>query len=517
MSEMFQELLSSNPYAIIELYELHLRQDLHGSDEIVYFHAGANEKATTGEVIWQGKTYQALPIEADGFEYNGTGQLPRPTLRVANLLGTVSALLLGVNSFTPGNDLTGAKVIRIRTLSRFLDPANFEGDVNPYGTPANEEMPREIYYIDRKSVENRDIVEFELAAVFDLAGVRAPKRQVIANICQWKYRSAECGYTGSNYFDEYDNPLGATPAPNIPSTVFGAQLTVGETLGQNDYLVSANGWYRAVMQADGDFVVYNKAGTAVWATATTRGFGGSYTAEMLSTGSFVIKSAGSVIWSTQTNSTASAAGISFVGWYPTDVTVGRSGAFGWECVGASPTYAGQTSTQTETFTLGSRTITIQFQFSANEWMGLDPHYSGESYIWSTIDSATLTGSTGTFYAGEVVSLQKTLSGSNPFRTNHPQIGTLTSAGPAYLITSVTGSTNNRLSLGSNGLLTVTTAAATNLWTSSYSSIEEPLVQTGTVDPLLDVCGKRLSSCRKRFGEYGELPFGSFPSVGTFYS
>jgi lambda family phage minor tail protein L len=40
------------------------------------------------------------------------------------------------------------------------------------------------------------VVEFELAASFDLAGVRAPKRQCIANICQWVYKSAECGYTG---------------------------------------------------------------------------------------------------------------------------------------------------------------------------------------------------------------------------------------------------------------------------------------------------------------------------------
>ena len=31
--------------------------------------------------------------------------------------------------------------------------------------------------MDRKATENREIVEFELAAVFDLAGVRAPKRQ----------------------------------------------------------------------------------------------------------------------------------------------------------------------------------------------------------------------------------------------------------------------------------------------------------------------------------------------------
>jgi len=49
--------------------------------------------------------------------------------------------------------------------------------VNPFGTPANSEFPREIYSIDRKSAETRDAVSFELAAPIDLAGVRAPKRQ----------------------------------------------------------------------------------------------------------------------------------------------------------------------------------------------------------------------------------------------------------------------------------------------------------------------------------------------------
>ena len=118
-----------------------------------------------------------MPIEAEGFAFQ-KGQLPRPTLRVSNALGTITAILLNVNSVTAGNDLTGATVTRIRTLARYLDSINFPGNTNPLGTPdPTAEFPQEIYKIDRKSAENREIVEFELAAVFDLAGIRAPKRQ----------------------------------------------------------------------------------------------------------------------------------------------------------------------------------------------------------------------------------------------------------------------------------------------------------------------------------------------------
>ena len=118
-----------------------------------------------------------MPIEAEGFAFQ-KGQLPRPTISISNALGTISSILLNVNNVTPGNDLTGATVTRIRTLVKYLDADNFVDNSNPYGTPdPNAEFPREIYKIDRKATENREIIQFELAAVFDLAGVRAPQRQ----------------------------------------------------------------------------------------------------------------------------------------------------------------------------------------------------------------------------------------------------------------------------------------------------------------------------------------------------
>lgn len=50
--------------------------------------------------------------------------------------------------------------------------------LNPLGTPdPTAEYAREIFQIDRKAAENREVVSFELAAPSDMAGVRAPKRQ----------------------------------------------------------------------------------------------------------------------------------------------------------------------------------------------------------------------------------------------------------------------------------------------------------------------------------------------------
>lgn len=383
MSVPVSELQQIAPSAIIELFELELNTLQHGVADTYRFHAGANLNSN-GEVVWAGNSYLRFPIEADGFEYSGNGQLPRPKVRVSNIMGTITSLLLSLPE-----GLEGAKFTRIRTLARYLDGANFparrnlltntnlfqwtEGATapgpqvryrqpgvalapdgtmtatkvssstdndsqriftnatvvanqpitysvyakageytkvwirdtfivttralfdlesgtfitpnsnatsqfaesvgngwyrigitytptaaftqtwvgmadaanqltftgdgtsgiylwgaqveqsatvseyqpvgatwtqNPYGPsdPAAE-FPREIFYVDRKTVETRDVVEFELAAAFDLAGIRAPKRQCIGNICQWKYRSAECGYTGPPVADANDKPV----------------------------------------------------------------------------------------------------------------------------------------------------------------------------------------------------------------------------------------------------------------------------------------------------------------------
>ena len=174
---VFSEIQSLNPSSIIELFTLTLDNTLHGANTVYRFHAGTNLNAN-GRIIWAGNTYLRFPIEAKGFAYT-KGKLPRPELSVSNI-GTpsISAILLTVNQTTAGNDLTGAKVVRIRTMLKFIDAANFSGGTNPFGTPdPTAEFPQEVYYIDRKSAENREIVSWELAAVFDLVGIRSPKRQ----------------------------------------------------------------------------------------------------------------------------------------------------------------------------------------------------------------------------------------------------------------------------------------------------------------------------------------------------
>ena len=173
-SSTFSDVQSINPSAIIELFTLTTTTALHGSATTYRFHGGSNLNAND-KIKWQGVDYLRYPIQATGFAFQ-KGQLPRPKIVISNAKGLISAILLNVNQTTTGNDLTGAVVTRIRTLAKFIDAANFADNTNSTADPTAE-FPREIYSIDRKSGENRETVEFELAAPTDLAGVRIPKRQ----------------------------------------------------------------------------------------------------------------------------------------------------------------------------------------------------------------------------------------------------------------------------------------------------------------------------------------------------
>ena len=120
---VISDLQKINPSAIIELFELQLSQKLHGTNTKYRFHNNVNLKDNQS-LIFAGNTYMRMPIKAEGFAFT-RGQIPRPTITISNIQGTITALLLSLNQDTAGNDLTGATVTRITTLARFLDSVNF--------------------------------------------------------------------------------------------------------------------------------------------------------------------------------------------------------------------------------------------------------------------------------------------------------------------------------------------------------------------------------------------------------
>lgn len=191
------DVLQLKPLEIVEMYEWDARGI--GDTQVFRWHPGTTVDGQA--IVWQGNVYLPFPIEGEGFDVTTNEKLPRPTIRASNIGGQLSAYIRSLDG------ALGAKVIRRRTLGKYLDATNFAGG-NPNADPTTY-FPDEIFYVARKVAENPIFVELELAAKWDVNGVQVPRRQVIATVCQWVYRSAECSYTGGPVEDINGNKPGS--------------------------------------------------------------------------------------------------------------------------------------------------------------------------------------------------------------------------------------------------------------------------------------------------------------------
>lgn len=207
-ADINKQLISINPDAIIELYEIDFSSIQSNFDQF-FQEYGVNLSAEpvyrftpmvngNNPIIWQGKSYQPMPIKMEGFEHKSEGRLPRPTLSLANPGGIFSKIVYS------NQDFLNCKVTRKRTFARFLDDDNFQNknlnnkDNNPFGSAdARAYFPEDVYYINRKTLENKEEIQFELVSPLELENAWIPARNVMSNYCNWTYRcSVGCGYKG---------------------------------------------------------------------------------------------------------------------------------------------------------------------------------------------------------------------------------------------------------------------------------------------------------------------------------
>lgn len=195
-----QESQKLAPDALVELFSLDttLLTNIYGQPgqgDVLNFVAGTLNSAI---VVFNGVSYQPIPIQASGFEWTGQGKLPQPRLKIAAIGGLAAALTYQFG------DLLGAQVTRWRTFAKFLDG-------QPQADPTAVFEP-DIFRIDRKSAQTKAYVEFELAAAFDQQGVRLPRRQVLRDACSNTYRVfsggqihyGTCPYAGNTTFNAFD-------------------------------------------------------------------------------------------------------------------------------------------------------------------------------------------------------------------------------------------------------------------------------------------------------------------------
>jgi lambda family phage minor tail protein L len=214
--ELQKETQSLNVSSKIEILELDLT-DLKFTNKIsqnsqiadrYYFH---NNKVYGNTIIKWGMENDPsglgvievypLPFELTGFEQQSEG-LPRPTFKISNYKEYISFLLMNLK------DLTGAKIIRYKTLAKFLNNRRVR-----YGD--------EIFFINKKNRENKREVEFELISSLELEGIELPRRQAIGDYCTWFYRCADCGYADKPVMDKNGKFFELSAAVNKVDDTYG--------------------------------------------------------------------------------------------------------------------------------------------------------------------------------------------------------------------------------------------------------------------------------------------------------
>ena len=196
------------PSALLTFFELDLTPIFDFARGAVqkhfYFHAypvrpsdsNASEEAdkNQGVLLWQGNKYYPIPITTDGFELNTQGSLPRPIIRIANIIPFLKDLTRVMNG------LTGAKIIRRRVFYKYLDNLPEAND--------NAGFNAETYIINRKKSETKTFIEFELMTPIELGDIKLPRRQIVTNTCTWCYRKEGCEYAGNTITDVNDTYYG---------------------------------------------------------------------------------------------------------------------------------------------------------------------------------------------------------------------------------------------------------------------------------------------------------------------
>lgn len=227
------------PSTLIQLFEIDISEILFGdklektlkdnqsfninipSNNIFRFHN--NVVLTNTNIIFQGNTYVAMPIEATGYETNSRGQAASPKLGLSIKEEGIPEFAQLKSLMRDLEDLVGAKITRIRTFAKFLDAENWSDENNKILKAESEPDPYaffapDIYFVDRKSGETSTRLELELASFINYEKLKIPQRILNSKRCPWTYRGEGCCYEYKSTADSqgFGTHDGASPPTYAP-------------------------------------------------------------------------------------------------------------------------------------------------------------------------------------------------------------------------------------------------------------------------------------------------------------
>ena len=228
LKKVTRDASSLNPTAILSLFEIDITDLLKNNERSLFIEGdggSAYRNPSTGKTIlrfhnniklfrssifFNSQEYLAAPIQIDGYEISAKGSPPTPKMSITidpeGLTQEMQNRIVFIKTAIRDlDDLVGSKVTRIRTFTKYIDNSNFydaDGNLltnilNPpqgFDPDPNAQFPPDIYFVDRKSAETKNVMELELASPFDTQDLKLPARVVNDFNCPWTYRGEGCCY-----------------------------------------------------------------------------------------------------------------------------------------------------------------------------------------------------------------------------------------------------------------------------------------------------------------------------------
>lgn len=198
--------------AIIRLFKI------YASTEVYYAEYDQN-------VVFDGQTYTAIPISSSPVSENSKGEIDSMTVTIGSANRDIIAII-------QGEEMIDLRVDMMEVFANNLgDPNAFVGDT---------------FYISNISITQEGAV-FTLVNILSRADVIIPKRTYSKGVCQFRYKSLQCGFATG-----YADVVFTANSPSANYVSWGAITILDPVLNQNVNILTGN----TLWTADPIYVVY---------------------------------------------------------------------------------------------------------------------------------------------------------------------------------------------------------------------------------------------------------------------
>lgn len=135
------------------------------------------------DTAWNGNTWLAFPFEFQEIQITSKGDVPQWQINVSNINGIIGVYAAQYDTYIKTNGIDG----NVITCECFIVNTNDLTNL----TPAYSES----FQLSSIKADNKSVT-FTLGGSNPFTSI-FPKRRGLKNFCTFKFKSAECGYAGS--------------------------------------------------------------------------------------------------------------------------------------------------------------------------------------------------------------------------------------------------------------------------------------------------------------------------------